>query len=99
MNYLKVKLKAPTEASILTDIKGLSWKGEAVYPIYPEDYEKSFGPFERFVVTPPRQEVATPGEYDENGNEVSPPVFGDWFCYLVLPQGYDTSTLSTLIPD
>lgn len=96
MNYTKAKLTAPTKEAIVNDIKGLMWKGETVYPDYPEDYEKSFGPFERFIVTEPRQEVITPGEYAEDGTQTKAPVMGDWVSHLVLPQGYDLDSLATI---
>lgn len=97
MNYSKATLSAPTKEAIEADIRNLTWQGVSVYPNYPIDYEKSFGPFERFIVTPPRQEVITPAEYSQNGDLVNPPVLGNWICQLVLPSGYDTSHLNTLI--
>ena len=96
MNYTKATLKGTLEA-VLNDIKGLTWNGEIVYPDYPNDYEKSFAPFERFVVSQPRQEVITPAEFNEEGEETTPAVLGDWVCKLVLPLGYDTSTLNTIV--
>lgn len=96
MNYTKDTLKATTKQAIIDDIKSLTWNEEQVYPDYPEDYEKSFGPFERFVVSGIRQEVLEPAEFDAQGNETKAAVLGDWKCILVLPLGYDTSTLATL---
>lgn len=96
MNYTKATLSAPTKEAIEADIRQLSWYGNPVYPAYPDGYEVSLGPFDRFVVSPPRQEEITPGEYDQNGDLINPPVLGDWVCHLVLPFGYDTSHLNTL---
>lgn len=94
--YTKATLKAATKEAIIDDIKSLTWNDEQVYPDFPNDYEKSFGPFERFVDTEPRQEVLEPAEFDAQGNETKAAVLGDWKCILVLPLGYDTSTLATL---
>lgn len=97
MNYTKVTLQGALE-DILTDIKNIEYKGEKVYPNYPEDYEFiGDSVFDRFVVTTIRQIVITPGVYDENGNETTPPVLGDYQCHLVLPLGYDTSNFITSI--
>lgn len=95
MSFIKTTLKG-SKAAVVADIKGLMWNGEAVYPDYPEGYERSFGPFDRFIVTEPRQEVVSPGEYAEDGTQTKAPVLGDWVSHLVLPLGYDTSGLQTL---
>lgn len=95
MSYVKATLKG-TKAAVEADIKGLMWNGEAVYPDYPEGYERSFGPFDRFIVTEPRQEVVSPGEYAEDGTQTKAPVLGDWVSHLVLPHGYDTDSLATI---
>lgn len=95
MSFQRATLKG-TKAAVEADIKGLMWEGESVYPNYPQGYEKSFGPFERFVITPPTQEVLVLGEYSEDGSEITPPQMGDWVSHLVLPRGYDTESLSTI---
>lgn len=99
MNYKKVKLSAAIKNMVLADIKSLSWQGEAVYPNYPKDYEKSFNSFDRFIITEPRQEIIKPAEFNEQGEETAPAVFGDWVSRLVLPAGYNTSHLKTLSDD
>lgn len=96
MNYLKKTLSAPTLEAILNDIKSMMWKGEAVYPDYPNDYEKSFGPGERFIVTVPKQDILEDGKYAEDGTEITPPVVGNWESILVLPLNFDTSIFKTL---
>lgn len=95
--YTKATLRAATKEAIIADIKALTWNEEQVYPDYPQDYEKSFGPFERFVVSEPRQVELEPAEFDAQGNQTKAAVMGDWECKLVLPLGYDTSHLSTLV--
>lgn len=95
--YIKVALSNPSKEAILIDIQSLTWNEEQVYPAYPDDYEKSFGPLCRFVVTEPRQMVKAPAVYDDNGNEVHGPIMGDWVSHLVLPKAYDTSHLKTKI--
>ena len=97
MHYTKATLSALTKEAIVADIKRLTWKEELVYPDWPQGYERSFDAFERFVVTEPRQEILTPGEYAENGTEITPPVLGNWVSHLVLPLAYDTSNLNTLL--
>lgn len=99
MNYSKATLSAPNKEAIEADIRILSWNGKPVYPDYPDGYEVSMGPYQRFVVTPPCQEVIAPGEYTEDGTEITTPVLGNWVCKLVLPFGYETSNLSTKIDD
>lgn len=99
MHYLHIRLKASVEAEVEADIQSLQWNGEAVYPNYPEDYERSFGAHDRFVVTPPRQEVLTPGQYAEDGSEITAPVLGDWVSHLVLPASYDPSHLQTRVTE
>ncbi len=96
MSYTKATLKASTKEAIENDIKSITWKGEKVYPDYPDGYEISFGPKERFIVTEPRQELIEPAEYDSEGKEIKAPVMGDWISHLVLPLGFDTSSLNTL---
>ena len=96
MNYTKITLKGLL-ADVLFDIHSLEWNNELVYPNYPEDYEKPFSAFERFIVTPPRQEIITPGTYNEAGEEITPPVLGDYISHLVLPADYDTSHFITSI--
>jgi len=96
-NYTKATLKAPTKAAIIADIQSLSWNGEQVYPDFPEDYERSFNAFERFVVMPPRQIVISPATYNEAGEEITPATMGDWACELVLPKNYNTSHLTTVV--
>ena len=61
------------------------------------EYRLQIDAFERFVVTEPRQEILTPGEYAENGTEITPPVLRNWVSHLVLPLAYDTSNLNTLL--
>lgn len=99
MSYQKATLSASTKEAIETDIKSLTWNGVHVYPDWPQGYERSFGTRDRFVVTEPRQEVIEPAIYDENGNEVTPSVLGDWKCKLVLPEGYPIESLQTLQPE
>ena len=95
MNYTKATLKG-TKAKVLADIKSLSFEGEVLYPNYPADYEKSPSG-DRFIVTSPRQEVLTQGEYNDQGEEITAPIMGDYIAKLVLPSGYDTSGLTTLV--
>ena len=85
----KLTLKGNLEA-VLADIKN-------IYPDYPQGYEK-FGKtiHERFIVTPPKQLVITPAEFDSEGNVTQEAVMGDWESKLVLPSGYDTSHLKTI---
>ncbi len=97
MSYQKAKLSASTKEAIEADIKALTWKGETVYPDWPQGYEVSFAPRERFIVTEPRQEVTSSAVYDENGKEITPPVLGNWTCKLVLPSGYPVETLNTRV--
>lgn len=94
--YTKATLRAATKAAIIADIKSIMHNDEPVYPDFPSDYEKSFGAFERYVVTEPRQIVLEPAEYDSSGNKTQAAVLGDWECKLVLPEGYDTSHLNTM---
>lgn len=96
MDYTKATLRAATKEAIIVDIKSIMHNGEPVYPGFPNDYEKSFGPFERYVVSEPRQLVLEPAEFDAQGNQTKAAVLGDWECKLVLPLGHDTSHLSTL---
>jgi|GEM_PF-3108620 len=98
MNYTKTTLKG-TKVAVEADIKGLMWDGESVYPNYPEGYERSFGPFDRFIVTEPRQEVVSPGEYAEDSTLTKAPVLGDWVSHLVLPQGFDISNIKTRVTE
>lgn len=98
MKFIKTTLKG-TKADVEADIKGLIWNGEAVYPDYPEGYERSFGPFKRFIVTEPRREILSPGEYDEWGSQIKAPILGDWVSLLVLPEGFDTSCLQSLVSE
>tara|TARA_R110001592_G_scaffold17518_2_gene73810 strand:- start:103040 stop:103330 length:291 start_codon:yes stop_codon:yes gene_type:complete len=95
--YIKATLKG-SKSSVLADIKSIQKDGEAVYPDYPDGYEVTGSSvFDRYVVTPPRQEVITPGGYAEDGTETTAPVMGDWVSQLVLPAGYDTSHFITSI--
>lgn len=91
MNYTKATLQAPTKEAIIADIKSIEWKGEAVYPDYPDGYEVSFAPFERFVIGSITQIIIEPG------NENTDPVLEDWQCKIVLPKGFDLSTLNTVV--
>lgn len=95
--YTKATLKAATKEAVIANIKSLTWNEEQVYPDFPNDYERSFGAFERFCVTTPRQIVLEQAEFDAQGNETKAAVMGDWECKLILPLGYDTSTLNTLV--
>ena len=97
MNHIKAILKG-TLADVLADIKNLTLNGELVYPNYPDGYEVTGATvLDRFIVTEPRQEVLTPAEFSEEGEETSPAVMGDYIAKLVLPSGYDTSGLTTLV--
>ena len=97
MSYTKVTLKASLEA-VLADIQSILKDDSPVYPNYPEDYEQiGASVYDRFIVTPPRQEIITPGTYNELGEEITPPVLGDYISHLVLPAGYDTSHFITSI--
>lgn len=96
--YKRATLHAATKEAIIADIKSIMHNGEPVYPDFPNDYEKSFGPFERYVVTEPRQIELEPAEYNAQGNQTKAAVLGDWECKLVLPLGYDTSHFLTLVP-
>lgn len=95
MNYKKLTLKG-TLADIIADVKGITWNDELVYPNYPSDYEKIIDG-ERFIITEPRQEILTQGEYNDQGEEITPPVMGDYVAHLVLPSSYDTSGLNTIV--
>lgn len=95
--YTKATLYASAKEEIIAAIKSITRNGEAVYPDYPNDYEKSFGPFERYVVADLRQKELEPAEYDAQGNQTKAAVLKGWECKLVLPLGYDTSHLKTLI--
>lgn len=97
--YTKATLRAATKEAIITDIKSITHNGEPVYPDFPNDYEKSFGPFERYIVTDSRQIELEPAEYDAQGNQTKAAVLGDWECKLVLPSGFDTSSLQTLVSE
>lgn len=95
--YTKLTLKGSYEA-ILGDIKNIEYKGEKVYPNFPENYEFiGDSVYDRFVVTEPRQMILEPAEFDAEGNETKSAVLGDWECKLVLPQGYDTSHFNTKV--
>lgn len=95
--YTKTTLKG-SEAAVFADIKSIQKDGEALYPDYPEGYEKTGATVhDRYIVTPPRQEIITPGTYNELGEEITPPVLGDYISHLVLPTGYDTSHFNTSI--
>ena len=95
MAHLKATLKG-TKAAVLADIKNIEYQREKVYPEYPNDYETSFGALNRFIVTEPRQEVITPATYNDQGEEITPAVLGDWVSKLVLPSGFDTSVFNTI---
>ena len=95
--YTKEILKG-SKSAVLADIKSIQHNGLPIYPNYPEDYEQiGTSVHDRFVVTPPRQEILTPATYNEAGEEITPPVMGDFISKLVLPEGYDTSHFSTKI--
>ena len=97
MNHKKATLKG-TLANVLADIKSLTLNGELVYPNYPDGYEVTGATvLDRFIVTEPRQEVLTQGEYNDQGEEITAPIMGDYIAKLVLPSGYDTSGLTTLV--
>lgn len=97
MTYTKLTLKGSL-AAVLADIQSILKDGSPIYPNYPEDYEQiGDSVHDRFIVTPPRQEILTPGTYNELGEEITPPVLGDYISHLVLPAGYDTSHFITSI--
>tara|TARA_R110001592_G_scaffold74779_5_gene226879 strand:- start:7790 stop:8083 length:294 start_codon:yes stop_codon:yes gene_type:complete len=97
MTYTKITLKGSFEA-ILIDIKNIEYKGEKVYPNFPEDYEFIGDTVhDRFIVTPPRQEVLSPATFNEAGEETTSAVMGDFISQLVLPAGYDTSHFATKV--
>ena len=97
MNYTKATLQGTLEA-VLNDIKNIEYKGDKVYPNYPEGYEvMGDGVLDRFIVTSPRQEVITPATYNDQGEEITPAVLGDWKSKLVLPSGFDVSIFKTKI--
>jgi hypothetical protein len=97
MEYTRVSLKG-SKAAVLADIRSIQKDGEAVYPEYPEGYEVTgSSAFERYVVTPPRQELLTPATYNESDEEITPAVLGDFISKLVLPAGYDTSHFATKV--
>ena len=99
MNYTKATLKGTLEA-VLNDIKDIEYQGEKVYPEYPDNYEVTGDTVhDRFIVPPPKQEVLTAGEFNEEGEELTPPVMGEYISYLVLPAGYDISHLKTAVND
>ena len=96
MEYSKIKLQGSLE-NIITDIKSLTYKGELVYPNYPEASILEFDSiYDRFDLTPPKQ-LVTSAVYDENGNEATPAIFGDYVCNLILPLNYDTSGFLTYL--
>lgn len=110
MNYTKVSLQGSKEA-VIEDIESLTYNNEQVYVMHklddegekvlldvPRNYERRFGNFERFVMTPLRQIVLSPATYDEEGEEITPATLGDWTTHLVLPKGYDVSTLNCVVP-
>jgi hypothetical protein len=95
--YIKATLKG-SKAAVLADIKSIQKDGEAVYPDYPEGYEQIGNTvYDRFIVTPPRQEVLTPATFNEAGEEITPAVMGDFISKLVLPAGYDTIHFATKV--
>lgn len=95
--YTKVTLQGSYEA-VIADIRSIQMNGEPVYPNYPEGYEvMGSNAFDRFVVTPPRQLVVTPAEFDSEGNVTQEAVLGDWQSKLVLPAGYDVSHFTTAL--
>jgi hypothetical protein len=95
MSYTKATLKG-SKAAVLADIRSIQKDGEAAYPNYPEEYEVTGSSvFDRYVVTTPRQEVLTPATFNEEGEEITPAVMGDFISKLVLPAGYDTNHLQT----
>tara|TARA_R110002050_G_scaffold243066_1_gene379407 strand:+ start:25069 stop:25362 length:294 start_codon:yes stop_codon:yes gene_type:complete len=97
MTYTKVILKGSLEL-VRSDIKSIECDGIPIYINYPEGYEVTGNTVhDRFIVTPPRQEIITPGTYNELGEEITPPVMGDYISHLVLPAGYDTSHFITSI--
>jgi hypothetical protein len=97
MEYTRVSLKG-SKADVLADIKAILKDGEPAYPNYPEGYEVTGeSVHERYIVKPPRQEVIEAAEFDENGEEITPAVLGDFISKLVLPAGYDTSHLQTAL--
>ena len=97
MNYTKATLQGTLEA-VLNDIKNIEYKGEKVYPNWPENYEFiGNSVFDRFVVTAHRQIVISPATYDESGEEITPALMGDWTCNIVLPFGHDTTNLITKV--
>lgn len=83
---------------VLADIKSIQHNGSSIYPNYPEDYEQmGTSVHDRFIVTPPRQEVLNPATYNGAGEETTPAVMGEFISKLVLPAGYDTSHFSTKV--
>jgi hypothetical protein len=97
MSYTKATLQGSLEA-IHADIKNIEYKGEKVYPEYPDGYEVTGDSVhDRFIVTKPRQIVLTPATYNESGEEITPAVMGDFISKLVLPAGYDTSHFATKV--
>ena len=90
MNNTRVKLKGSLE-NVTADIRGIEHQGKKVYPAYPEGYEIRNGT-KVFVVTPPAQEVITPGGED------TPPVLSEYFVsYLILPADCDISFFQTSV--
>jgi len=96
MNLKQVPLQGTKEA-IEIDIKALTWNGELVYPNWPNGYERTFNPHERFIVGVLTQLVTTPAIFNEQGSLIEPEVYGDWECILVLPANYDTSNILTAV--
>lgn len=95
MKYLKLQLKG-SKQEVLDDILALEWNDQKVFPNWPEGYQISLRPGERFIVTDPRQEVLEPGQYSKDGEEVVPPVLGSWISNLVLPENYPTENFKTI---
>lgn len=86
MNFLRITLTG-TKDEILSDIRSLQYKGEAVYPKYPEGYEFREGK-DVFIVTDIYHKQMRDGE------DLSNVVLSEnYYCHLILPENYDTSHL------
>lgn len=97
MNYTKATLQSSTKQALIDDIEAISWNGEPVFTDFPNVQQVNFSGFDVFVVTNLSRIVVTQAEYNEAGEETASAVMGDWTCNIVLPKGYDTSTLNTKV--